>query len=113
MRVFVVFPVIGLMLLLCSGMHMVWAIYQVLFFETSEKYQKDANTTNETMPISGFIEKITFLHHAGLMFTIVMWFIGVMLGSFVAGWFLVRVVQKRNIYVSSLQPHLLTHAHII
>lgn len=35
-----------------------------------------------------------------LKLTIIMWYVGIMLGCFLAGWFLVRIVQKKNIYVS-------------
>lgn len=81
-------------------MHTVWAIYQVLFYETSDIYKKDLEHINTTKWREHFFKIVMYSERNGLMFTIVMWFVGVMLGCYVAGWFLVRVVQKRNIYVS-------------
>lgn len=153
---------IGLLLLLCSGLHTVWAIYQLLFYQTSEvyryylNYSNPLNHTNEmnekiqTTPATttatttattattaktatiatiattattatnlttptilsatnqanqlewreGFFGVAMFEERVVLMLTIVLWYIGMILGCLVAGWFLVRVVQKKNVYVS-------------
>lgn len=157
----------GLLLFMCSGMHTVWAIYQVLFYSTSHLYKHDLeqlSASNETeatteATVSSMTTASTIAnhtHHANktiilsakttaataavgdviistiasnahhedhlkkvnsffkimmiseyheLWLTIAFWFVGVMLGCYVAGWFLVRVVQKRNIYVSLIHVH--------
>lgn len=90
----------GLLLILCSGMHTVWAIYQSLFYQTSEAYREDLKSINGTEWEERFFKVVMYSGRGLLMFTIVMWYIGMMLGCFMAGWFLVRIVQKKNIYVS-------------
>ncbi|XP_031620629.1 uncharacterized protein LOC116339104 [Contarinia nasturtii] len=91
----------GLLLIICSGMHTVWAIYQVLFYKTSRVYQANFNE------LIGFVNKnethffdvpYTFSDRGGLMFTIILWYIGMGLGSLLSGWLLVPNVQKKNIY---------------
>lgn len=99
----------GLLLLFCGGMHTVWAIYQVLFFQTSEIYRRDLNEINDTNYGEHFFKIVMFSEKNGLRFTIIMWYVGVMLGCYVAGWYLVRVVQKKNVYVSVS----LTFIHIL
>lgn len=91
---------VGILLLFCGGMHTVWSIYQVLFYQTSEIYRRDLEHINETEWRDHFFAIVTFSERNGLMFTIIAWYVGVMIGCYAAGWFLVRVVQKRNIYVS-------------
>lgn len=101
--------ILGLLLLFCGGMHTVWAIYQVLFYQTSEIYRRDLNEINDTNWREHFFKIVMFSERNGLRFTIIMWYIGVMLGCYVAGWYLVRVVQKKNVYVSVL----LTFIHFL
>lgn len=91
---------IGLLLLLCSGLHTVWAIYQMLFYHTSKVYRDDLKSINETDWRERYFRIVMFSERGGLMFTIIMWYVGMMLGCYVAGWFLVRIVQKKNVYVS-------------
>lgn len=45
-------------------------------------------------------KNVVFSQRMGLVFTVVMWYIGMMLGSFVAAWYLVPAIQKRNLYAS-------------
>lgn len=85
---------------------MVWAIYQLLFYKTSEEYRDDLKTINETKWEDHFFKIVMFSERVALMFTIIMWYVGMMLGCFVAGWFLIRIVQKKNIYVSFSHIHL-------
>lgn len=93
---------IGLLLLFCGGLHVVWAIYQVLGYETSYMFRDELNRLNkENAHLADKIfNNVVFSKRMGLVLTVVMWYIGMMLGSFVAAWYLVPVVQKRNIYVS-------------
>lgn len=98
---FFVFFFIGLLLLLCSGLHTVWAIYQMLFYHTSKVYRDDLDKMNETEWERHYFKAVMIRGRVGLIFTIIMWYVGTMLGCFVAGWFLVRIVQKKNVYVSS------------
>lgn len=51
------------------------------------------------------IQKWIYPNGSLLKLTIIMWYVGIMLGVFVAGWFLIRVVQKKNIYVSYTYHH--------
>lgn len=89
------------MLLLCGGLHTVWAIYQALFYETSEIYRNDLKKFNATKFEDRIFQRFMFSERYALIFTIIMWYVGVMIGCFVAGKYLVRMVQKRNIYVSN------------
>lgn len=91
---------VGLLLLICGGMHTVWAIYQLVFYKTSEIYRSDLEHINKTEWREKYVAVVMFSEQNVLMLTVMMWYVGVLLGSYVAGWFLVRVVQKRNIYVS-------------
>lgn len=95
---------LGLLLLFCGGMHTVWTIYQVVFYDTSEIYRSDLTELNVTLlPSVKIMEEVQariFSHRGILTLTIVMWYVGIMLGCFASGWFLVRIVQKKNIYVS-------------
>lgn len=95
---------IGLLLLFCGGMHTIWTIYQVVFYDTSKIYRSDLRDLNATLvPSVKIIEEVQariFSQTGILGLTIVMWYVGIMLGCFASGWFLVRIVQKKNIYVS-------------
>lgn len=81
-------------------MHTVWAIYQVLFHKTSELYREDLNKIDKKKWPERYFEVFMFSEKVGLMFTIVMWYIGMAVGCFVAGWYLIPHLQKRNVYVS-------------
>lgn len=85
----------------CGGLHSVWAIYQVLFYETSELYREHLKKINATKFPDQMFERFMFSQRMGLLFTVIMWYVGVMIGCYVAGYYLVRVVQKKNIYVSN------------
>lgn len=66
--------------------------------DTVDIFRDEAIKTNATfIPI---FKKHPISERVYLIFTIVVWYIGMMLGSFLAAWYLVPVVQKRNIYVS-------------
>ncbi|XP_055322601.1 uncharacterized protein LOC129578299 [Sitodiplosis mosellana] len=88
----------GLLLVLCSGLHTVWAIYQVLFFKTSKEFRDDLSQINKTEWRERYFNDVMSSERVGLMFTIICWYVGMILGCFVAGWFLVRTVQKKNVY---------------
>lgn len=85
----------------CGGLHSVWAIYQVLFYETSERYRKHLEKINATRLANRIFERVMFSQRIGLIFTVIMWYVGVIIGCYAAGYYLVRVVQKKNIYVSN------------
>lgn len=114
---------LGLLLLSCGGMHTVWGIYQMVLYDSSKYFRKDVknlneneNSTESTNSTETEKNKTSVSHHHFwiveevrkwiyphgflLKLTIIMWYVGIMLGCFLAGWFLVRIVQKRNIYVS-------------
>lgn len=97
---------IGLLLISCGGLHTVWAIFQVLYFDTSEKYRHnwqrigEKNSTNDTSRISELLQHLAFDDLMGLLFTVTIWYVGAIIGSFLAGWYLLPSVQKKNIYVS-------------
>lgn len=96
----------GLLLISCGGLHTVWAIFQVLYFDTSEKYRRnwerigESNNTNDTNRITQLLQHIAFDNFMGLLFTVTIWYVGAIIGSFLAGWYLLPSVQKKNIYVS-------------
>lgn len=85
----------------CGGLHSVWAIYQVLYYETSERYRKHLEKIKPTKLVDKMLKRVIFSQRIGLIFTVIMWYVGVMIGCYVAGYYLVRVVQKKNIYVSN------------
>lgn len=97
---------LGLLLLSCGGMHTVWGIYQVVLFDSSRHFRADARQMNATLNISSNywiveqVKRLIYPNGSAMKLTIIMWYVGIALGCFVAGWFLVRVVQKKNIYVS-------------
>lgn len=72
----------------------------MLFYQTSKAYRDDLDSINQTEWQQRYFKIVMFSERGGLMFTIIMWYVGMMLGCFVAGWFLVRIVQKKNVYVS-------------
>lgn len=96
----------GLLLISCGGLHTVWAIFQVLYFDTSEKYRRkwqrigESNSTNDTSRITELLQHVAFENLMGLLFTVTIWYVGAIIGSFLAGWYLLPSVQKKNIYVS-------------
>lgn len=93
---------LGLLLLFCGGVHIVWAIYQVLGYETSCTFRDELIRLKKERSHTAdkIFKMIVVSERIGLLLTVVMWYVGMMLGSFVAAWFLVPAVQKRNIYVS-------------
>lgn len=114
---------LGLLLLFCGGMHTVWGIFQMVLYDSSKYFRDDVfrgddndnstssqNSTSSNATSSSSvghqfwivqeIRKWIYPHGFLLKLTIIMWYVGIMLGCFLAGWFLVRVVQKKNIYVS-------------
>lgn len=109
--------VAGLLLLSCGGLHTVWAIFQVLYFDTSEKYRHNwrrigvSNHTNETNRVAALLQHIAFDDMMGLTFTVVIWYVGAIIGSFLAGWYLLPSVQKKNIYVSHRMRSNRIHFH--
>lgn len=90
-----------MLLLSCGGLHIAWAISQVYAYDTVKNLGDEANKTNATRARVDIFKKHLISERAYLMFTIVMWYIGMMLGSIVAAWYFVPAVQKRNIYVST------------
>lgn len=64
---------------------------------TSEAHKSSGE---DHLAIFQSFHKWIFPSGALLKLTIIMWYVGIILGCFLAGWFLVRVVQKKNIYVS-------------
>lgn len=96
----------GLFLLLTGGLHTVWGIYQLVMYDSSKYFRDDVARGDENSTVAyqfWIVEKVRkwiYPHGSLLKLTIIMYYVGIMLGCFVAGWFLVRVVQKKNIYVS-------------
>lgn len=87
-------------MLSCGGLHIAWAISQVYAYDTVDILCDEANKMNATRVIDTILKNRLISERIYLILTIVMWYIGMMLGSFVAAWYLVPAVQKRNIYVS-------------
>lgn len=94
------FPTSGLCLLCVSGMHIVWAVFQVLYFETSSLYKKAYGNDNKTSDWSTLVNHISFPDWSGLYFVVIIWYIGGIIGNLLAGRYLLPSVQKKNIYVS-------------
>lgn len=87
---------LGLLLLFCCGLHVVWAIFQFTFFKISTRYIESLDAMN-----SSVINKLTFHDSYGyLLVTISAWYFGIIIGCGIAGYYLLSTMRKRYIYVS-------------
>lgn len=91
-------------------MHTVWSIYQLVFFEDMKKIEQyvqgvtdKSNKTDNSTHIP--IIKLIFSNKFGLQFVIINYYVGVILGCLLAGYYLVPRMQKKSIYVSSCFTH--------
>lgn len=83
-------------LLWVSGLHVAWGIHQALFYDPYNIFGKRIEC--------GKFDRV--YEEFGVLFSIVSWYAGVMLGSAGVGYYLAPNVSKKMIYVSvTAHPH--------
>lgn len=73
-------------------MHILWAIYHGLFFD------KPHNMFSVWFAKENKLKEINSMNF-GLVFSIVSWYAGAMIGSAIVGFYILPQVRKKNIYV--------------
>lgn len=115
---------LGLLLLSCCGLHIVWAIFQVLFYETSKRYvaslknltdvthtKNMTNVLNESKNVTtgthlSMLNILTYNSYGFMLVTVTAWCFGIIIGCGLSGYYLLSTMRKKNIYVrfSKLLP---------
>lgn len=89
---------------MCCGMHIVWAIYQIFFYQTSGNFRNEwkdvkINQTDYKHALS-MAGALAFNNFPALSCSVLAWYLGAILFIFLTARFLLPSVQKKNIYVS-------------